>query len=41
LRQARGRLIKNNKKGMVIYERAVKFCKENFSDMLPKDDEET
>ena len=34
-------LAKNDKKGMVIYEQAVKFCKENFSDIVPKDDEET
>jgi len=35
------RLQKDNKKGMVTFNQAVNFCKENFSDIVPKEDEET
>ncbi|MDP4285971.1 MAG: hypothetical protein Q8891_16275 [Bacteroidota bacterium] len=35
----RERLMKNDKNGMDFYNRALKFCEENFSDMVVKEEE--
>ena len=34
------RLMKDNKKGMVTYNEAVKYCKENFSGLTPSDNKD-
>ncbi|MDP4086623.1 MAG: hypothetical protein Q8934_18780 [Bacillota bacterium] len=35
----RERLMKNDKNGMDFYNKALKFCKENFCDMVAKEEE--
>jgi len=37
----RERLMKNDKNGMDFYNKALKFCEENFCDMVAKDGEES
>jgi hypothetical protein len=34
------RLNKNHKSGMDFYDKALKYCKENFSDLVPEDERE-